>query len=152
MSAENQRWTIEKSREKRIEKNANASESDFSEFGLDLERESDHNQHKISCILGAKIIGDLFLSAKTIIESEIHGNIESETELIIENKAEIIGNIKGQEVVVIGNVFGKIYAAKRLVLKKGAFVKGDICSKRLIIEDGVVFEGFCDMECAQKAT
>lgn len=141
MQAENQRWTINQA-------TLEANSRDYVDPNLGFESAS--CDERTTFISSARITGDLFFSGKAVIDSEIQGNIESNSELILEKNSQITGDICGQKVSIQGSVFGKIKASVLLTLKKGAFIKGDISCKRLIIEDGVVFEGFCDMECAPK--
>lgn len=96
----------------------------------------------------ALISGNLSLSAPATINCQIEGNIDSNSELVIGSQAKISGNITAPNIVLHGSVYGNLDASDTLTLKTGSSLRGDLKCSRLIIEDGVVFEGYCDMQCA----
>jgi cytoskeletal protein CcmA (bactofilin family) len=54
-------------------------------------------------------------------------------------------DVEAGEVIVMGAVEGTIRAQRRLELRKGARVVGDIAAPILMIEEGVHFHGNCNM-------
>ena len=60
------------------------------------------------------------------------------------------GQIKGDLIVgnaIVGGVVeGSVMADGRLELQSGARVEGDIKAKKLVVEEGVFFQGHCNME------
>ena len=55
------------------------------------------------------------------------------------------GNIEGLSVRVGGTVIGDIKSKDQVILRKNCVLKGDICYRKLHIEDGAQFEGQCDL-------
>lgn len=94
---------------------------------------------------GSKIVGKLKFAGRTEINGEVEGEIYAEQTLLIGESAVIQGSIEAAEVVVLGTVKGDIIAAKKLSLKAPAKVSGNISSVLLSIEEGVLFEGKCQM-------
>ena len=48
----------------------------------------------------------------------------------------------------MGRVKGKIVGHRRVELRKGAHVEGDLSTQALVIEEGVFFQGLCQMTAA----
>jgi cytoskeletal protein CcmA (bactofilin family) len=74
---------------------------------------------------------------------EINGQIEGDlhcTSLIVSPKAQIVGSITAEQVVVNGRVEGPIQGGD-VVLKSQAHVVGDIHHQSLTIEKGAYFDG-----------
>ncbi len=101
--------------------------------------------------VGCKIIGDLTLEGNARIDGSIEGEIKIAGELIIGESAVINAKIYGRAVQVFGRFDGDLLCSEKLEIHAGACVTGSISSPRLLIEDGVVFEGSCTMNEAIEA-
>ena len=89
--------------------------------------------------------GDLELKGKSQINGRVEGEISSDGELTIGEEGQIKADIFGKIVIVYGRVEGHIKCSERLELHAGAHVTGDVLSPRVVMQDGVVFEGRCWM-------
>lgn len=98
-------------------------------------------------ILGSKSAfnGTAHLSGNACIEGRFKGELVSDGELVIAESAEVEAAIQGTRVQVFGKVVGDIVCSDLLEIFTGAQVVGTIASPRLVIHDGVVFEGRCHM-------
>lgn len=90
--------------------------------------------------------GTFEFSGGAQIDGVLEGEITAEGELIIGETAQIKATIRGERVGVFGRVIGDIYCNDRLEIFSGARVSGNISSPRLVIHDGVVFDGSCCMD------
>lgn len=97
---------------------------------------------------GTKVNGVLSFSGPVEIEGEVEGELRAPEKLTIGESASIKAKITGGEIIVKGVVNGDLHASKKLSLKKPAKVYGNIFCSVLSIEEGVVFEGKCDMKVA----
>jgi cytoskeletal protein CcmA (bactofilin family) len=93
---------------------------------------------------GCKIEGNFFIPTSTRIDGTVKGDLNGEAGIVIGNSGKVEGNIFATEVVVYGEVKGKI-ETKRLELKKGSHLNGDINVTILIAENGCSFNGNCIM-------
>jgi cytoskeletal protein CcmA (bactofilin family) len=91
-------------------------------------------------------LGNLDLKGGAQIDGSVAGEISAEGELVIGESAQVKAAIQGEQVRVFGRVIGDIVCSERLELFSGARVTGNISSPRLIIHDGVIFDGSCQME------
>lgn len=84
------------------------------------------------------------------VDGEIYGNVTSEDGVIVGDKGMIRGNLTGKSILIGGKVKGNIRASQRLEIESSAQVEGDISAPVIIIEDGAMFDGNCQMEEASK--
>ncbi len=84
------------------------------------------------------------------VDGEIYGNVTSEDGVIVGDKGMVRGNLIGKSILISGKVKGNIHATQRLEIQSSAQVEGDISSPVIVIEDGAMFEGNCQMEEANK--
>ena len=103
---------------------------------------SDKNEN-IPSLISADlcVTGDVISNGELHIEGKIEGGIRAKR-LTIGEKAQIIGNITGNNVVICGRVNGDV-SANKLHLTKNANVKGDLEHNSLSMEAGATIEGKC---------
>ncbi|RPJ06698.1 MAG: polymer-forming cytoskeletal family protein [Spirochaetaceae bacterium] len=79
------------------------------------------------------------------ILGSFHGEIISSGRLVIADGADIKANIKVGSIVVGGIIHGNIIAKEKLEMLASGKVFGNIKTAKLVIADGVLFEGKCEM-------
>lgn len=89
--------------------------------------------------------GDLTFKKSLQINGKFEGEISSGTYLVVGEEAVIKANIKADTVIIKGTVYGNIEAVSRLEIHTNGKLYGNIRTKKLMISDGVVFEGKCEM-------
>lgn len=88
---------------------------------------------------GLKIVGNVTAEGLIEVNGQIEGDLHC-TSLIVSPKAQIVGSITAERVVVNGRVEGPIRGGD-VVLKSQAHVVGDIRHQSLTIEKGAYFDG-----------
>ncbi|MFQ5329981.1 MAG: polymer-forming cytoskeletal protein, partial [Thermodesulfobacteriota bacterium] len=73
------------------------------------------------------------------------GEIDSTGTLIVGDEGVVEATIKVNTAVITGEVRGEINAASRIDLRKPCKMYGNLKTPNLIIGEGVVFEGNCEM-------
>jgi len=96
------------------------------------------------------IKGDITGKSDVRVAGNVNGSINIEGELIIERTGHIEGEIKVVSAVVAGTVKGNIECSSKLVLENSSQYVGNIKTKQLIIQEGAIFEGNCQMGLQQK--
>ena len=80
------------------------------------------------------------------ISGKFEGELESKGVLIISEKADVKAKIiKGEEIKILGRVTGDIISTKRLELSAPAKVIGNIKAPIVVINEGAVLKGNCQM-------
>ncbi|MCF0217050.1 MAG: polymer-forming cytoskeletal protein [Fibrobacter sp.] len=95
------------------------------------------------------IKGDISGNSDVRIAGTVNGSVTIEGELIVERQGYIDGEIKTNTAVVAGSVKGNIECSGKLVLENASQFIGNIKTKQLIIQEGAIFQGNCQMGAAQ---
>src|SRR5262245_44460214 len=93
---------------------------------------------------GLKILGHVTAEGLAEVNGQIEADLQC-TSLIVSPKAQIVGSIIAERVVVNGKVEGPIQGGD-VVLKSQAHVVGDIHHQSLTIEKGAYFDGHAKQE------
>lgn len=100
--------------------------------------------HDVQAIIpqGMEVIGDICSTRGAVIDGVLRGNISVSSQsaaLMIRGAAVVIGNIKGGNVLVSGEVNGDI-EADYVRLYAGARLCGRVQARRLVVDDGATIE------------
>jgi cytoskeletal protein CcmA (bactofilin family) len=99
---------------------------------------------------GSRVSGQLSFQGPARIDGAVDGDIQCHGTLTIGEGAEVRAKIWGQVVVILGKVEGNVTANEKVELTAPARLIGNIDTPRLIIAEGVVFEGDCSMGVAKQ--
>jgi len=111
------------------------------------EAESTTGQGSLNSILGqgCKVKGDIELQGTIRIDGDFDGSIECPETLIIGKSGVVKATVKVKNAIIGGKLVGNIAASNKIELQTGSHVEGDIQTARLVIDEGVFFEGNCKM-------
>lgn len=98
---------------------------------------------------GCSFEGKLTFDGTVQINGNFQGEIYSDGSLIIGNDAHVDGGIFVDTVIIHGSVQGTIDAKSRIEMHVPATIIADVKTKNLSMEDGVVFQGKCQMDTAE---
>lgn len=93
----------------------------------------------------AHFTGTMMVRGSLRVEGEIEGNINEAQTVIIGRGGSVQGDVRAERVIVGGSVVGDIFATVQLELIAGGRIVGTIRTQKLLIEEGAIFEGHCDM-------
>lgn len=79
------------------------------------------------------------------IDGHFDGQIASQDTLIIGEGGVVKGEITCETIISSGKIEGSIIASQKVQLLKPAVLLGDILTPSFSVEEGVVFQGTCDM-------
>lgn len=106
----------------------------------------DSDAEEVSIISkGVKIDGNLYSEGNVRIDGSVNGNVSINGNLTIGESCEIDGETKAKNITMNGKVIGKIVTQEKLKLESKAYLKGDLITKYLIIDEGAFFEGSSHM-------
>jgi cytoskeletal protein CcmA (bactofilin family) len=94
---------------------------------------------------GCRVTGQLTFQGPARIDGSVEGEIQCHGKLTIGEGAEVRANIASALVVIHGRVEGDVTATEMIELVAPARLYGNIATPRLIIAEGVVFDGDCSM-------
>ncbi len=103
---------------------------------------------QMNTILGndTTFTGTLEVRGALRVDGVVKGKIISSDEVTIGSTGMVEAEIEANSVVVAGKLLGNINAAERIELQANCDVEGDLRSKSLVIEQGAVFCGGCNMK------
>ena len=94
---------------------------------------------------GCKFDGKVQVSGTLRVEGEFKGSIGTPENLVIGKTGVVHADVKVKNAIIGGQLFGNMVAENKIELQSGSHVEGDIQTKRLVIDEGVFFEGNCSM-------
>ena len=95
---------------------------------------------------GTTLTGETEFHAMLRVDGHLIGTVSSESgTLIVGTNGQVDANIMVAAAMVNGTVNGDIFATEKLHLGRTARVMGNIQSPRLIVEEGAILEGSCNM-------
>ncbi len=94
----------------------------------------------------AEIEGTIKFDGTMRIDGKINGEISTDKgELVVSESGIVNAAITTKNAVIDGRIDGKIVASDKVVLKQKAHLIGDLQAKILVIEEGVVIAGRCNV-------
>ncbi len=101
---------------------------------------------------GTVLTGETNFQSMLRVDGHLTGRVASESgTLIIGSSGKVDANILVAAAMINGTVNGDIVALEKVELGRTARVVGNIQSPRLMIEDGAIFEGSCNMLKSKEA-
>jgi cytoskeletal protein CcmA (bactofilin family) len=79
------------------------------------------------------------------IDGTVKGRIDCKDTVIIGQEGKVEGNIDAENVFIAGELKGNAKARDCLEISKGGKVFGDISTAKLVVAEGVIFDGSCHM-------
>ncbi len=99
---------------------------------------------------GCKFEGTVAIQGTFRIEGEFKGDIGVPENMVIGKSGVVNAACKVKNAIIGGELYGNIEAENKIELQSGSRVEGDIKTKRLVIDEGVFFEGNCSMGGGQR--
>jgi len=94
---------------------------------------------------GTTLDGTLNVSSSMRVDGKILGEITCSDSLLVGKTGVVEASVKVKNATIGGRVEGDIEASEVVVLEGNSTVIGDVTTKKLIIEEGAVFNGTCHM-------
>ncbi len=119
-------------------------------FGKEPENQELDNRQTSIIAQGCKFDGKIEARGTLRIEGEFKGDIGTPESLVIGKSGSVHATVKVKNAIIGGQLFGNITAENKIELQSGSHVEGDIKTKRLVIDEGVFFEGNCSMGSGER--
>lgn len=94
---------------------------------------------------GAVFEGTLTLTGDFQIDTEFHGELETDGAITVGAQGSVEGSIRAREVVIRGAVVGNVYAPRQLIVESTGKLHGDIETACLEIQKHAFFRGNTSM-------
>jgi len=103
---------------------------------------------EINAFLGkdTEFEGKLSFTGAVRLDGKFSGEIFSSGTLIVGESAIIKSQIHVADMIISGEVHGDIFAEKKIEISVPGKLFGNIQTPKLVVEEGVIFEGSCKMQ------
>jgi cytoskeletal protein CcmA (bactofilin family) len=86
--------------------------------------------------------GELRASEDITIEGRVEGPISCENgSVVVSASADVTGRILARDIIVFGRMKGELIATKVVDIRPNAVVRGQVVSKRVILDEEALFNG-----------
>lgn len=87
--------------------------------------------------------GDLYVKGGIRIDGTLKGKLESEATVFVGDTGSLMSDIKTDQLISSGSIYGSILATTGVSISKPGSVEGDITTSQFSVENGVYFNGKC---------
>ena len=94
---------------------------------------------------GSEIEGQCTFGGTVMLNGTVRGEITCTDTVIIGEKGIAHTTIRAGAIVISGQVVGNLMATQRVEMRDAARVFGDIEAPVVVMEEGVIFQGHCQM-------
>jgi len=95
---------------------------------------------------GVRVEGDFISKGDVLIEGEVSGNVQTESDLRVGEQAKIRADVIATNAVVAGEVRGNLQVSGRLELMQSAQIIGDVAVNTLSVAAGAQINGKITMD------
>jgi cytoskeletal protein CcmA (bactofilin family) len=94
---------------------------------------------------GTSLKGDMRVEGTLRVDGEFEGGITASDTLVIGSGGIVKGDAGVKNAVIGGKMYGNVTASGKIQLEGGSQLLGDIKTRGLVIAEGVLFQGNCQM-------
>ena len=112
------------------------------------------SKDEINAFLGrdTEFEGKFSFTGAVRVDGKISGEIFSNGTLIVGESAVINSKIHVADIIISGEIHGDIFAEKKIEITVPGKLFGNIKTPKLVLEEGVIFEGNCKMKDLKEET
>jgi cytoskeletal protein CcmA (bactofilin family) len=124
-----------------------------SQSNLTMKPKNFKGEGGLNTIIGkdSTIEGAIEVQGGVRIDGVVRGKVSATDTLTVGDSGRIEAELSAKIAVIGGKVIGNIFAHDKVELQTKAEVEGDITTKNLIVEEGAVFHGKCNMKNSSSA-
>jgi cytoskeletal protein CcmA (bactofilin family) len=100
---------------------------------------------------GTEFKGVLSFEGTIRVDGRVEGEVLSKDTLIAGDEAHLQGEISVGTIISSGKIVGNVSASQKAHILAPGVIEGNIKTPKLIIEEGVTFDGKCEMAGQKKA-
>lgn len=100
---------------------------------------------------GTEFKGVLSFEGTIRVDGRVEGEVLSKDTLIAGDEAHLQGEISVGTIISSGKIVGNVSASQKVHILAPGVIEGNIKTPKLIIEEGVTFDGKCEMAGQKKA-
>lgn len=94
---------------------------------------------------GTLLEGSITSPGDIHVRGRVVGKIQAEGRAVLAQEGVVEGEIFASNADIAGRVEGDVHVETRLILKSSARIEGTIYTNRLVVEEGAIYNGKCEM-------
>ncbi len=94
---------------------------------------------------GTEFDGKLVFDGTVRVDGKFKGEVFTKGVLVVGEGAVVHAEVEADTIIVSGEVHGNLKASKRIEIRSPGRLYGNIKTATLLVEEGVIFEGSCQM-------
>lgn len=109
---------------------------------------------RVNTIIGkdTTFSGTLEVSGTLRVDGVLKGEVNVSDTIAVGPTGQVDANVKTKNAVISGSVKGNVHATEKVELQAKANITGDLTTKALVIEQGALFHGNCNMQGTSTVT
>jgi cytoskeletal protein CcmA (bactofilin family) len=113
-----------------------------------MKSRKDRGGEGLNTIIGkdSMVEGTIKVQGGVRIDGAVRGRISASESLTVGDSGMVEAELAVKTAVIGGKVFGNIFAQEKIELQSKAVVQGDVTTKNLVVEEGAVLHGRCNMK------
>jgi len=100
---------------------------------------------------GTKVIGQVNGSSDLIVDGELEGQVDIESNVTIGADGRVKGNVTARSVKIGGRVTGNVHGREKVEILPSGKLEGDVAAPRVVLAEGAFFKGKVEMTGSGKA-
>ena len=93
---------------------------------------------------GSAFDGTFEVTGNLRVDGRFTGEIRVSETLVVGKDGMVDANVHTRNAVVAGTIKGNLHATDKITLQSGSRLEGDMITSKLVIEEGVSFQGSCN--------
>ena len=94
---------------------------------------------------GTVVEGKIRSEGSVRIDGKLVGDVSAKANAAVGAAGVVEGTILAKNISLAGKVQGDVTALEKLILEANTVVRGDIRAARLVVDEGAMFDGQCNM-------
>ncbi len=97
---------------------------------------------------GTVVEGKIKSEGSVRIDGKLVGDISVKSNAAVGASGVVEGTVLAKNISVAGKVQGNVTALEKLILETNAVMHGDVRAARLVVDEGAMFDGKCEMSAS----
>jgi len=112
-----------------------------------LGRKEEAAFERVETLIGksTKFIGEIEGEGTIRVEGSVQGKVDSAGDVVVGETGQLLADLTARNLLVAGNVEGNVNVQGKVEITKTGKLMGDVTTHKLVIEEGAVIQGRCNM-------
>ena len=93
---------------------------------------------------GSVFEGAFQVTGNLRVDGQFSGKLQISETLVVGNSGQVDAEVRVRNAVVAGTIKGDLNASEKITLQSGSRLEGEMVTSKLVIEEGVSFQGSCN--------